>query len=134
MIGTFGLLMFECSRRRVHTFSDLKIKNTNRVAQHDVHLQMPILEFTGPGLTEVSFSMNFNKEWGADPFISLLVLRAYVKTAFVAPLLVGMRPVTLGFNLFICTEVSEEHKFFDAGGNLFGAAVEVQLKEYRVLL
>jgi hypothetical protein len=134
MIGTFGILMFECSRRRVHTFSDLRVSSSNRFAEHAVHLQTPVLEFTGPGLTDIGFRMNFNKEWGSDPFLSLIVLRAYVKSGFVAPLLVGMRPVSLGFNLFVCTQVNEEHKWFSRGGTLFGAAVDVQLREYRVLL
>jgi hypothetical protein len=134
MIGTFGVLMFECSRRRIHTFSDLTVNNTNRFAEHQVHLQMPILEFVGPGLTEVGFRMNFNTEWGSEPTASLLILRTYVKSGFVAPLLVGMRPVTLGFNMFVCVGVGEEHKWFNNKGRLFGAAVDVQLKEYRVLL
>lgn len=134
LAGCYGVVIFEASRKRVHTFSELKVKNENRYAQHDVHLQMPILEFTGPGLTEVSFAMNFNKEWGSDPFISLSMLRLYMATGFVAPLLVGNRPVTLGWNLFVVTSVDEEHKFYDARGTLFGASVQVSLKEYRMLL
>ena len=63
-----------------------------------------------------------------------MVLRTYLKSGFVSPLLVGMRPVTLGFNLFVCTQVDEEHKYFDATGALFGAAVDVQLMEYRLLI
>jgi hypothetical protein len=78
--------------------------------------------------------MNFNTEWGSEPTASLLILRTYVKSGFVAPLLVGMRPVTLGFNMFVCIGVGEEHKWFNNKGRLFGAAVDVQLKEYRVLL
>lgn len=134
MLGAFGALWFQASRRRVHTFFDLTVSTENRFAQHDVHLEMPILEFCGPGLTEVSFKMNFNTEWGSDPFGSLIILRAYCKTGFVSPLIVGNRPVTLGFNLFVLTHLGEEHKFFDAHGNLFGAAVDVKLKEYRLLL
>jgi phage protein U len=134
LVGTFGVLMFECSGNRVHTFSDLKVSTENRFAQHDVHLEMPVLEYTGPGLAEVTFAMNFNKQWGADPTVSLLILRAYLKWGFISPLLVGMRPLTIGFNLFVCTRVEEEHKFFDGRGVLFGAAVNVTLKEYRLLL
>jgi hypothetical protein len=126
--------MFECSRRRVHTFSDLRVNNTNRFAEHQVHLQLPILEFTGPGLTDIGFRMHFNTEWGSEPTASLLILRTYVRMGFVAPLLVGMRPVSLGFNLFVCTSVGEEHKWFNSRGALFGAAVDVSLREYRVLL
>jgi phage protein U len=134
IVGCFGVLIFECSRRKIHTFEDLKVSNANRFAQHDVHLQLPILEFVGPGLTEVTFKMNFNREWNADPFGSLLMLRLYNKTGFVSPLLVGNRPIVLGFNLWVVTNVGEEHKFFMRDGTLFGAAADVTLKEYRVLL
>jgi hypothetical protein len=134
LVGTFGVLVFEASGMRVHTFSDLAVSTENRFAEHAVHLETPVLEYVGPGLTQVSFGMNFNKQWGSEPTASLLILRAYLKFGFISPLLVGMRPVTLGFNMFICTSVSEEHKFFDAAGQLFGAAVEVQLREYRLLL
>lgn len=134
VVGTFGVLLFEASGRRVHTFSDFKVSTENRFAQHDVHMEMPILEYTGQGLTEVNFTMNFNTAWGSDPTASLLILRAYLKWGFISPLLVGMRPITIGFNLFVCTRVDEEHKFFDGAGKLFGAAVAVQLREYRLLL
>jgi Phage P2 GpU len=134
LVGTFGALVFETSGMRVHTFSDLSVSTENRFAEHQVHLETPVLEYVGPGLTAVSFSMNFNKIWGSDPIKSLLVLRAYLKFGFVSPLLVGMRPVTLGFNMFVCTRVSEDHKWFDAAGKLFGAGVDVELREYRMVL
>lgn len=134
LVGCFGALIFECSRRRVHTFQDLKVSSAARYAQHDVHLQLPILEFTGPGLNEVSFSMNLNTQWNADPFISLGILRMYNRLGFVAPLLVGNRPITIGFNLWVVTNVSEDHKFFTRQGTLQGAQVDVSLKEYRLLL
>jgi phage protein U len=134
LVGTFGVLVFETSGMRVHTFSDLAVTTENRFAEHAVHLETPVLEYVGPGLTEVSFGMNFNTQWGSEPTASLLILRAYLKFGFISPLLVGMRPVTLGFNMFVCTRVNEEHKFFDAAGQLFGAAVEVNLREYRLLL
>jgi phage protein U len=134
LVGTFGALVFETSGMRVHTFSDLAVSTENRFAEHAVHLETPVLEYVGPGLAEVSFSMNFSKQWGSDPTISLLILRAYLKFGFISPLLVGMRPVALGFNMFVCTRVSEDHKFFDAAGALFGAAVDVSLREYRLLL
>jgi phage protein U len=134
LVGTFGPLVFEASGVRVHTFSNLHISTQNRFAQHDVHLETPILEYIGPGLSQVSFNMNFNTQWGSEPTASLLALRTYLKGGFYAPLLVGMRPVTLGFNLFVLTTVDEDHKFFDANGQLFGAAVDVQLVEYRLLI
>ena len=134
LVGTFGALVFETSGLRVHTFSDMSLSTENRFAQHDVHLETPVLEYIGPGLTQVTFSMNFNRQWGSDPIKSLVILRAYLKGGFISPLLVGMRPVTLSFNMFVCTAVTEDHKYFDARGALFGAAVDVSLREYRLLL
>jgi hypothetical protein len=133
VVGTFGALIFEASGMRIHTFSDMRVSTENRFAQHDVHLEMPILEYVGPGLADVEFAMNFNKQWGSDPNESLMVLRAYLKLGFISPLLVGMRPVTIGTNMFVCVRVGEEHKFFDGSGSLFGAAVVVGLKEYRLM-
>ncbi len=126
--------MFEASRRRINTFSDFKVSNASRYAEHDVHLQMPILEWTGPGLSEITFKMVFTKEWNNDPFAMLTLLRLYMATSFVAPILVGNRPVTLGWNLFVLTNISEEHKYYDARGDMFWAEADVTLKEYRLLI
>jgi len=133
IVGTFGVLLFQASGMRIHTFSDLRVSTENRFAQHDVHLELPILEYIGPGLADVEFVMNFNRQWGSEPIESLMILRAYNKFGFISPLLVGMRPVTIGTNMFVCTRVGEEHKFFDDNGSLFGASVAVGLKEYRLL-
>jgi hypothetical protein len=95
---------------------------------------MPILEFTGPGLTQVSFRMTFCSSWNNDPFAMLSLLRLCMRTGVVAPLLLGNKPVSLDFNLFVLTSVSEEHKYYDAKGNMFWASANVTLKEYRLLL
>lgn len=135
VVGCFGTLIFECSRRKVHIFDELTVDYESRYAQHDVHMQLPILEFTGPDLVEVNFTMNFNKQWNADPTASLIVLRTYVRQGLVAPLLVGHRPIIMGgFNLWVVTKLGEEHKWFMRDGTLQGVAVDVSLKEYRVLL
>jgi hypothetical protein len=134
ILGCFGQLVFECSRRRVHTFSDLHVDTPTRWAQHDVHLQLPILEFIGPGLTEVAFKMNLNQQWNADPFSSLIVLRMYAKNGIVSPLLVGNRPIVSGFNLWVISSVGEDHKWFTRSGTLQGVGIDVSLKQYRILL
>jgi|SRR5271166_629325 len=133
IVGTYGTLVFECSRRRVHTFYDMKVDDTPRYAQHDVHLQIPILEFTGPGLTEVSFAMNLNSAYGSNPTSSLTMLRLYSKQGIVAPLLVGNKPVILGFNMWVLTKLGEAHNWFTRTGTLLGVIIDVSLKEYRVL-
>jgi Phage P2 GpU len=132
-VGTFGALLFEASGQRVHTFSDFAVQTQNRFAQHDVHLEIPLLEFVGPGLAEITFKMNFSKQWGSNPGDSIAILRRYIKEGFYAPLLVGMRPVLTGANLFVCTQLGESHKWFDAAGVLFGAEVDVTLREYRLM-
>lgn len=133
--GCYGALIFTCSRREVHTFYDLKVSSEGRYAEHMVHNQLPILEFVGPGLTEVTFAMNFNTQWGREPAASLSVLRSYARYGLVAPLLVGHRPIVIGgFNLWVLTKLGEDHKFFTRRGVLQGASIDVNLKEYRVTI
>lgn len=135
IVGCFGTLIFECSRRKLHSFHDLKVSNEGRYAQHDVHNQLPILEFVGPGLSEVTFEMNFNLQYGSDPFVSLSILRLYTRSGLVAPLLVGHRPIVVGgFNLWVVTKLGEDHKWFKRDGRLQGASVDVNLKEYRMMI
>jgi hypothetical protein len=134
LLGAYGTIIFEASRRRINTFTDLRVNNEGRWAEHDVHLQLPILEFTGPGLTQVSFRMTFSSSWNNNPFGMLSTLRSYMRIGAVAPLLVGNKPVSLDFNLFALIGISEEHKYYDAKGNMFWASANVTLKEYRLLL
>jgi hypothetical protein len=135
LLGAYGALIFECSSRRVHSYEALRVGQSSRWAQHDVHLEMPILEFSGPGLTEVNFRMNFNKSWGSAPMASIVLLREYCRQGLAAPLVTGRIPVSYSsLNLFVCTQLGEEHKWYDGNGSIFGAAIDVTLKEYRVLL
>lgn len=134
LLGIFGPVVFECSRRKVLIYDNVKVQNQSRYATHDVHMQLPILEFTGPGLTEVNFTMNLNKEWNSDPFATVVLLRQFNKSGLIAPLIIGNRPLVIGFNLWVLMSVGEEHKWFTRHGELFGASVDVKLQEYRVLL
>jgi len=134
LVGAFGSLIFECSSRRVHSYEDLKVNTSARYHEHDVHLELPVLEYTGPGLSEVSFKMNFNTSWGSPPEPSIRLLREYVRNGFVAPLVTANKPVGAGFNLWVCVSLGEEHKYVDGRGLMFGASIDVSLKEYRVLL
>lgn len=134
LLGMFGSLVFECSSRRVHSYEDLKVTNSSRYAQHDAHLELPILEYTGPNLSEVSFRMNFNTSWGSPPIPSIRQMRIYARDGLVSPLITGSLPSAVGFNLWVCTQLGEEHKWVDGRGLLFGASIDVSLKEYRVLL
>ena len=95
---------------------------------------MPILEFTGPGLIHVSFAMKLNADFNAPPWESINLLRAYAQTGAVAPLIVGGRPVTLGFNLWMMQKLGEAHEIFERDGTLRVAIIDVSLAEYRVLL
>jgi phage protein U len=134
LVGMFGTLIFECSSRRVHSYEDLKVSNSARYATHDTHLELPVLEYCGPNLSEVKFRMNFNTSWGAPPEVSIRMLRQYARYGFVSPLITANKPVGFNFNLWVCIEAGEEHKWVDGRGQLFGAYVDVSLKEYRVLL
>ncbi len=44
LLGCYGVIVFEASRRRINTFTDFRVENKGRWTEHKVHLQMPILE------------------------------------------------------------------------------------------
>ena len=84
---------------------------------------------------EVNFRMNFNTSWGSSPLGSISMMREYCRSGFVAPLITGQLPMSrYSLNLWVCTQLGEEHKWYDGRGLMFGAAIDVTLKEYRALL
>jgi phage protein U len=131
LVGMFGAVMFTTGSYRTQTFFDLRRHYSSRYALHEVHLQKPVTEYTGPGLVEVEFNMNLSTRWGLNPHLMLSQLQRYHSRAEAAALFVGGQFFGSGLSLFVCTELDEQHKFFSRNGFLIGAEVAVKLKEYQ---
>jgi hypothetical protein len=103
---------------------------TARWGDHAIHLDKPLLEYSGPQLIELSFKMELVKPFTADPLGTIIVLEEIMDLAIPLPLIVGMKPMGRGFSLFVLTSLKHQMKYFYRGGGLMGASVEVELKEY----
>ena len=57
VIGALGDIVFSVSRNRINTIDDVKWETGVRYAQHDRHLKIPLLEFTGNSVDTISFSL-----------------------------------------------------------------------------
>jgi phage protein U len=131
LVGLYGSVMFMTGSYRTQTFYGMRRHYPSRYAEHEVHLQKPVTEYTGPGLVEIEFSMNLSTRWGLNPHLLLSQLQRYHGQAQAAALFVGGQFFGSGLSLFVITELDEQHKFFSRHGILIGAEVAVKLKEYQ---
>ena len=125
-IGTFGPLTFETSEKRIRTFDAFKRKTGAKFEEHAIIGLKPKLEFTAPGLDDISFQVVFSAYLGLNPTKEIDSLREIVQKGEYHPLIIGGK--TLG--KFVIESVSEAWNHVDNKGNLLDAAVDISLKEY----
>ena len=125
-IGTFGPLTFETSERRIRTFDAFKRKTGAKFEEHAIIGLKPKLEFTAPGLDDISFQVVFSAYLGLNPAKEIDSLREIVQKGEYHPLIIGGK--TLG--KFVIESVAEAWNHVDNKGNLLDAAVDISLKEY----
>ena len=125
-IGTFGPLTFETSEKRVRTFDAFKRKTGAKFEEHAIIGLKSKLEFTAPGLDDISFQVVFSAYLGLNPAKEIDSLREIVQKGEYHPLIIGGK--TLG--KFVIESVAEAWNHVDNKGNLLDAAVDISLKEY----
>ena len=125
-IGTFGPLTFETSEKRIRTFDAFKRKTGAKFEEHAIIGLKPKLEFTAPGLDDISFQVVFSAYLGLNPAKEIDSLREIVQKGEYHPLIIGGK--TLG--KFVVESVAEAWNHVDNKGNLLDAAVDISLKEY----
>ena len=126
MIGTLGPVVFEASSDLVRTFSDLSRSGQADWQEHKRIGRKGLLEFAGPGLEEISFSMRFDVFLGLNPRKEIDGLRELRDTGEVCTLILAGQPL----GDFALTSLSESWGRVDHRGNLLMAEVQVSLKEY----
>jgi len=129
MIGLYGPIFFH-SGTPVTTFDNMKKTVTARWGSHDVWMDKPLLEYSGPQLIEISFTMELITPFTADPLGTVFLLEETMDLAIPYPLVIGMKPMGRGMSLFVMTSLSSQPKYFYRSGSWLGCSVEVQLKEY----
>jgi hypothetical protein len=140
MIGIFGLtppIVFGSGPTGIMTFDNFQKITKQRFAVHDVHLQTPIVEYTGPDLTQVTFTMNFmysNPQITTPPNEGIAQLEALQGSGQPQPLIIGCVPVGSGMSTFVIEELLTAVKYWGPGGTVMGASVTVKLLQYGSLL
>ena len=123
--GLFGNIPFVTSFDLHQTFKDLKVERSTRWATHEVIGKKPVVEYVGPGLASVSFTIQLNSLLGMPPIAVLKGLQMLMEKKEAQRLLIG--PDYLG--KFVIESVSEDRKEHTNLGIPVSGAVTITLKE-----
>ena len=81
MIGAIGdeklnnIIVFSVSSDKVLTFDNFEQTSSIRLGEHEIHLQKPKIEFLGPDLDTITFTMHFDVALGINPMAEIEKLR-----------------------------------------------------------
>ena len=87
--GLFGNIPFVTSSAVCLTFKDLKVERSTRWATHEVIGKKPVVEYVGPGLASVSFTIQLNSLLGMPPIAVLKGLQMLMEKKEAQRLLIG---------------------------------------------
>lgn len=127
-IGAFGRVVFSVSANTVRTFDEMSWDIAAKYATHDRHIKADLLEYQGPELETLSFSMMFSVFLGVKPISEIKKLREMVRKGETARLVIGGK--IYGNYKWVIEKMSVDLENFDGKGNLCQAKVNVTLKEY----
>lgn len=128
MVGYFGNVVFEASRKKVLTFTGLKHDSTGRWEKHNVIGKKPISEFIGPDLDTISFTINLNGSNGVKPRHEMEKWTKMVNEGVADVLVIGHK--ALGKDKWAVKSVSEAWDVIFNRGELYSGKIDVTLEEY----
>ncbi|WKT76945.1 phage tail protein [Lysinibacillus fusiformis] len=127
-IGSFGDVIFEVSQKKTLTFNDLEMKSSAKWDEHSIHRNKAKLEFDGPGLIDLSYSLLLRAELGINPMKEIAKLDRMKNKGEAHLFILGQKPIAP--NKFVITDSSAGLKNIDQKGNVLSAEVTLSLKEY----
>lgn len=128
IIGSYGEIVFEVSPSKTQTYTDFERTNSPRWLEHAVIGQKPILEFEGPGVDTISFTIKLRADLGVNPEEQLVKLRKFARWGQKALFIRGNKPIST--NYWVIDNLNEKHKHIDNHGNVLTIEVDLSLKEY----
>jgi len=127
IIGNWGTFVkFQTSSRNVLTFNNMKIKQTVRTVEHLLIFQYPKIEYMGPNLQEITFTMELNALLGVRP--KMVEETLYSRLGWIAPLVIGGRNIC---SQAMLTGLSSAYDIVLKGGEVLSMKIDVTMKEYR---
>lgn len=127
-IGSFGDLVFSVSENTVKTFDGMSWDFSADYATHDRHIKADLLEYMGPGIETISFSMTLSVFLGVKPLKEVKKLRKMVRKGYAERLVIGGK--VYGNYKWVMEKGTVDFQRFDGKGNLLAARIKVSLKEY----
>lgn len=126
MIGSLGRMVFVASAETLRTFSGLSRSGSARWHRHEMLGRKAKLEFQGPDLEQITFSVRLDAGRGLNPERELLALREVRDNGLHVPLTIGGQ--FLGN--WVVQDLAEDHAYHDGKGRLLVATVSITLVEY----
>jgi len=127
-LGSFGDVIFETSDDRILTFSNFLRTAAARYADHEVIGVKPVTENIGPGLDNITFTIELRRSLGVDPDEVLNKLMKYNREGHAYPLVIGSKILGVDKwrigNLGMATNVFGRHASYDS------VSVELSIIEY----
>ena len=127
-IGALGSIVFEVSSRKVRTFKDMKRTNKARYTAHEIIGRKPLLEFIGPDVAEISFTMQLSASLGINPTAEADKVRNLCEGGNAMYFVLCNQ--TVGRNQWVIESVGESVDTIDNNGRVIMTQIEVALKEY----
>lgn len=126
MIGNFGPIVFTASANLMRTFTGLTKESEARYAEHALAGQKPQLEFIGPGLESITFSIRLDRFLGINPEDEIQRAEELRDEGEVQPLIIGGKYI----GMYVITSAREGLRHHDNRGRLVVADLDITLKEY----
>jgi phage protein U len=126
MIGTFGSIVFEVSGEKTFTFDGLSRKAKAVFARHERGGAKPVLEFTGPDLSEISFRMHLSISLGVEPKTEADALYALMNAGDEKQLIIGGSLI----GTYVITDIADTWSAVSAGGRIMESDLSVTLLEF----
>ena len=128
LVGFMADILFIVSSHYSRTFDYDGRGSGGRWAQHDIIGDKPVLEFIGPDVEKISFTMQLRSDYGVSPAKELAKLRKMRDTGKYFPLVIGGKLIT--DNMWVIESLDESVSFWGKFGGIMSAKVSVTLKEY----
>lgn len=131
-VGTFGDISFYVKSKKgkgkMIGLSDIVLNSTAEYEEHQRNGKKSILEFISPGLSELTFNVYANAQYGAKPLTIQTKLTKYMKNGTPKNFILGGKKI--GTNKWVITSVASTYTVVFRDGRPVAIQFAVSLKEY----
>ena len=110
------------------TFEDFSREVKNRTTDHARILMKEKVQFGGPSLSTMTFTMHFSSSLGVNPRKMLIELESCVRLGKLGYFIIGTKKI--GKHKYLITSMSESWGQIIKNGKLVSANVNITMKEY----